>query len=85
MQLADYLKQSPRGEAARIARELGVPPSNVSEYARLVRYVPPDKAPALERETCFQVLREEMFMSIDWRKVWPDLVPLRRLESVAVA
>jgi DNA-binding transcriptional regulator YdaS (Cro superfamily) len=83
MQLAVYLQQSPRGEAARLAREIDVPPSHISEYVRGERQVPPKKAIALEKATGFRVLRE--CLRDDWRDYWPDLIPLRRIESQSVA
>jgi hypothetical protein len=37
----------------------------------------------LEKETCGQVLRE--CMHEDWRRLWPDLIPLRRTANQETA
>lgn len=83
MQLGDYLQQSPRGEAARLARALSVPASHISEYVRGKRTVPAKKAVALERATFGRVHRCDT--RADWRDLWPDLIPPCRTESQPVA
>lgn len=81
--ISAYLSSAPVGEASRIARASGVPASHVSEYVRGKRKVPAAKAVVWERETCGAVLREHL--RADWADLWPDLIPLRRIEETAAA
>lgn len=81
MQLAEYLKQCPRGEAARISREIKVPASHISEYVRGERKVPARKAIALERATFGRVHRCDV--RDDWRDLWPDFIPQGREQGQA--
>lgn len=75
MHLSLYLQQSPRGEAARLARAINAPRSHISMWAKGVRPCPVAKCVALERETFGRVHRCDM--RSDWRDYWPDLIPLR--------
>jgi DNA-binding transcriptional regulator YdaS (Cro superfamily) len=77
MHLSTYLQQSPRGEGAELARRIGVPRPLIYQWAKRTRACPPVRCVALEKETFGQVLRE--CMHDNWRSLWPDLIPLRRV------
>jgi DNA-binding transcriptional regulator YdaS (Cro superfamily) len=70
----------PRGNAARLARALAVPPVLISQWATGARPIPEDRAPALEFETEFQVTVETMCPNTRWQRVpdpaWPNGKPL---------
>jgi DNA-binding transcriptional regulator YdaS (Cro superfamily) len=78
MHLREHLNTSPRGEASRIARATGMSRMRISELASGRRTTPPKAAVALELATGARVLREAMCE--DWAELWPELIPLRRLD-----
>ncbi len=74
MQLRLYLDlpTTPRGEAARIAREIGVHPVMVSQWAG-GKEIPVARCAPLERAIDGPVKRWDM-RPIDWWVHWPELI-----------
>ena len=69
MTLDEYLKQAPRGEAARIARELRLPPVRLTDF-RLGRRVPGIEASAaISLATNRLVSPQELRPMCDWAKI----------------
>lgn len=64
MQLIEYLSRP--GEVARLASEIGVAPSVVSQWKNGVRNVPADRCPAVERATEGAVRCEDLRPDVDW-------------------
>jgi len=73
MDLRTYLNQATRGEAARVARDVGVHPVMVSQWASGRKEVPVDRSAPLERATGAAVRRWEL-RPTDWFVHWPELV-----------
>lgn len=75
MELRAYLDDSERGEAARLARALGLSPVMLSLYASGKKLPGPRTAAALERHTHGAVLCEESRPDLSWLRVpdpeWP--------------
>lgn len=74
MRLRQYLDlpTTPRGEAARIARELGVHPVMVSQWAA-GKEIPVARCAPLERAISGPVKRWDM-RPHDWHVHWPELI-----------
>ena len=73
MNLSQYLQTAGRGEAARIARELGVKPVVVSRWQSGVKPVPMERCAPLERLTDLKVRRWHLRPD-DWHEIWPELI-----------
>ncbi len=81
MDLKTYLEPPrERGTAARLAEQIGVPPVSISQWASNARFVPEDRAPALERATAFNVRVETSCPGSRWVRIphpdWPHGLPL---------
>lgn len=78
--LDDFLKTSPRGTGAAIAKRMRVHPVMVSQWAAGTKPVPEDRAPSLEWETGFRVRCETVCPNSHWVRVshadWPHGKPL---------
>lgn len=69
MTLDEYLKKAPRGEAARIARELRLPPIRLTDF-RIGRRVPGiEVAAAISLATNCLVTPQELRPACDWTKI----------------
>jgi DNA-binding transcriptional regulator YdaS (Cro superfamily) len=73
VKLTEYLQSAGRGEAARIARELGVRPVVVSRWQSGAKPIPTDRCAMLERVTGNRVMRWDLRPQ-DWQSIWPELV-----------
>jgi DNA-binding transcriptional regulator YdaS (Cro superfamily) len=73
MDLKTYITESPRGTAAKLALELGVSASYLSQMAHGQAPISPDRAVEIEQKTDGQVTREELYPN-DWQRFWPELV-----------
>lgn len=73
MNLKEYLTNSPRGEAARIARAINDSKSNVSLWKDGKKSIPASKCKAIVAATNGQVTLKELKPK-DWQKFWPELV-----------
>lgn len=71
MKLKEYLSQK-RGATNDLARELGVSKSYVSQLARGVAPIHPNRAVQIETLTGGQVRRWDLIA--DWHKTWPELI-----------
>ncbi|BAP87276.1 uncharacterized protein E1O_01450 [Burkholderiales bacterium GJ-E10] len=71
MNLHAYLQSTDRGEASRIAREVGVSPTMISQYAAGAKMPAPHTAASIERATGGAVMRWDL--RDDWREIWPEL------------
>lgn len=72
MDLKTYIATSERGTAARLAAELGVSPSYLSQMASGASPISPERAVQIENFTKQVVGRKDMFRN-DWAKIWPEL------------
>lgn len=71
MKLNDYIRLR-RGVASELARELGVAPILISQWARGTRPIPIPRCVAIERATKGAVTRRDLRPE-DWQEVWPEL------------
>lgn len=71
MLLRDYIRQN-KGEATRLARELGISLAYLGQMHSGHRPVPPKVAVRIEQLTRGSVRRWDMFPD-DWRELWPEL------------
>lgn len=71
MDLKTYLSESPRGTATKLAHELDISPSYLSQMANGQAPISPQRAVAIEQKTAGQVTRPEL--RDDWKSIWPDL------------
>ncbi|EBB0053825.1 helix-turn-helix domain-containing protein [Salmonella enterica] len=72
MNLKNYINQSPKGEAKRLAECLGVSKSYMSQMISGLAAINPERCVVIERETLGAVTRRDLRPS-DWWRVWPDL------------
>jgi len=64
MELKEYLSE--RNSVMRLAADIGVAPSVVSQWKNCVRPVPADRCPAIERATHGAVRCEDVRPDVDW-------------------
>ncbi|EHD9189861.1 helix-turn-helix domain-containing protein [Salmonella enterica] len=74
MNLKNYIKQSPTGEAKRLAECLGVSKSYMSQMISGLSAVNPERCVVIEKETAGVVTRRDL-RPLDWARIWPDLIP----------
>lgn len=72
MNLKNYIKQSSKGEAKRLAGCLGVSKSYMSQMISGLAAINPERCVVIEKETLGMVTRRDLRPS-DWWRVWPDL------------
>ena len=65
MNLRQYV-ETERGNAANLARALGVSPVMVSQWVSGVKSVPAERCPAIERATGGDVRCEELRPDVEW-------------------
>lgn len=65
MNLKIYLSQE-RGRGSKLAEDLGVTPTTVSEWAAAKKSVPAERCPAIERATDGRVRCEDLRPDVDW-------------------
>ena len=73
MNIAAFLEDAPRGTAAAIARQLGVHPVMVSQWASGLKEVPAERCTAIEQATAAKVRRWDLRPD-DWHRIWPELI-----------
>lgn len=73
MTLSEYFALK-HGNLADVARAIGAPSGNVSEWASGSRNTPAKFGAAIERATGGQVTRQELFPDT-WARIWPELAP----------
>lgn len=73
MNLSEYFALK-HGNLADVARTIGAPSGNVSEWASGSRNTPAKFGAAIERATGGQVTRLELFPDT-WALIWPELAP----------
>lgn len=73
MTLSEYFALK-HGNLADVARTIGAPSGNVSEWASGSRNTPAKFGAAIERATGGQVTRQELFPDT-WARIWPELAP----------
>lgn len=71
MNLSEYFALK-HGNLADVARTIGAPSGNVSEWASGSRNTPAKFGAAIERATGGQVTRQELFPDT-WARIWPEL------------
>jgi DNA-binding transcriptional regulator YdaS (Cro superfamily) len=74
MILKSFLSGSKRGEAAELAKALGVSPSYLSQLASGNANISPIRAVEIEIATSGAVTRPELRPD-DWHLIWPELIP----------
>lgn len=72
MDLKTYISTSPRGTAKRIAAELEISPSYLSQIAANESLRSPHLCVKIEAVTDGAVRRQDM--RSDWPSIWPELV-----------
>lgn len=72
MKLKDYIEQLERGGAAKLAKELGVSKSYLSQLASGAAPISPARCVEIEQLTNGVVTRKDMHPD-DWQKIWPEL------------
>jgi DNA-binding transcriptional regulator YdaS (Cro superfamily) len=73
MDLKTYIESKPRGTASKLAHELGISPSYLSQLASGDAPISPRRAVEIEQKTEGEVTRRELFPE-DWNAIWPELV-----------
>lgn len=73
MNLKNYLQSSPRGEATRLAAELNVSLSYLSQMASGTAPMSPARCVEIEQKTNGAVPRQDSKPN-DWKDIWPELV-----------
>jgi len=76
MNLSNYAKQE-RGRLTSLARAIGAPIPNMSNWASGKRPVPIERCLAIERATGGLVTRGDL-RPHDCMNIWPDIAPLRQ-------
>lgn len=71
MQLSEYLASLGRGGTAKFARKCKIPASNLGEYSRKNRPVPPYLCVRIEEESLGAVTRPEL--ESRWSEIWPEI------------
>lgn len=72
MNLKDYLSQSNRGEAKRIAANLGVSMSFLSQMASGKSAISPERCVEIEKITNGMVTRKHLYPD-RWHLIWPEI------------
>lgn len=72
MKLKKYIELK-RGNAAKLARDIGAHAPDVSDWASGGRPIPCKYGASIEIATGGKVTRKEMFPN-DWQDIWPELV-----------
>lgn len=72
MDLRTYLAEQPRGSARKLANDLSVSPSYLSQLASGKTRRSPERCVQIERATGGQVTRRELRPD-DWQQIWPEL------------
>ena len=67
MEISKYLESTDQTNAG-LARELGVPPSLLSQWATGARQVPAERCLAIERATNGKVRCEDLRPDVDWTR-----------------
>lgn len=80
MNLKTYIQQGGRGTAARLAAELGVSPSYLSQMAKGTTAVSPERCVLIEQRTVGVVGRRDLRPK-DWHRIWPELVSVADLSE----
>ncbi|MGK5044927.1 transcriptional regulator [Janthinobacterium sp. GB4P2] len=71
MKLLDYLQV--RGSQRLLAKQLGISPVLISQWANVQRPTPPDRCVEIEKATQGAVCRRDLRPD-DWHRFWPELV-----------
>jgi DNA-binding transcriptional regulator YdaS (Cro superfamily) len=72
MNLKTYLQKSERGAIAQLAKAISGHASDVSDWAREKRPIPPKRCVAIEQATAGKVTRKDL-RPHDWADHWPEL------------
>lgn len=77
MNLREYVRQE-RGLAAKLARDLNVPPVLITQWSSEAdpRPVPIERCVPIERATQGAVMRWDLRPD-DWHALWPELVTVK--------
>jgi DNA-binding transcriptional regulator YdaS (Cro superfamily) len=73
MDLRTYLTNAERGAAATLARQIGVSPVMVSQWAGGVKPTPTERCADIEKATEGAVKRWDLRPD-DWHRIWPELI-----------
>lgn len=80
MNLKEYLEQLERGAAAKLAAELGISKSYLSQLASGAAPISPARCVEIERATNGKVTRKDLRPD-DWEKIWPELAKSGRRKT----
>lgn len=75
MKLIEYISE--RGAGAKLASDVGVPHSSISNWASGARPIPVEHCAPIELATGGAVTRQELRPD-DWMSIWPELVSKKR-------
>ena len=73
MDLRAYIDTLERGGAAKLARDLNISPSYLSQLVSGACARSPERCVAIERATLGHVTRRDLRPN-DWHLIWPELV-----------
>lgn len=73
MELKKYIDDLDRGDAKKLAAELGVSSSYLSQMASGRSSISPRRCVEIERATKGRVSRQELRPD-DWESIWPELI-----------
>lgn len=76
MNLKTYLSRLERGGASRLASDLGVSISFLSQMASGIASISPARAVEIEKATSGAVTRKDMRPD-DWKAIWPEIAQKR--------
>ncbi|MEY2630773.1 MAG: hypothetical protein RLZZ469_1670 [Bacteroidota bacterium] len=72
MTLLEYINHG-RGNAIRLASDVGVYPPDISMWANKTRPIPHKYGALIEKHTNGLVTRQELFPD-EWQTIWPELL-----------
>lgn len=84
MDLKTYIATKPRGAASKLASEIEVSVSYLSQMASGAAALSPQRIVEIELATRGEVNRIDQFPD-DWQKIWPELAKPRKPRKSAVA
>lgn len=73
MKLSEYLSKKGHGSAVNLASSISGYVSDVCDWAKGNRPVPPARCVAIEKATDGKVTRRDLRPD-DWQLIWPELV-----------
>lgn len=73
MDLKTYIESGERGRATKLAADIGVSMSYLSQMASGMSAISPKRSVLIEKKTSGQITRKDLHPN-DWEKTWPELI-----------